>query len=394
MKRNLKINLTGLCLAALLGTSVSGGLTGCSPKAGTSASVSSEAAPPPTPFGKLKDGREVQLYTLTNRNNLKMTITNYGGRFVSLLVPDKNGKPTEVIVGPRTAEELEKFGGFYGATIGRFGNRIAKGKFTLEGKEYSLPLNNGPNTLHGGHKGFHEVVWDSQQPNAQTLVLSYLAKDLEEGFPGNLKTQITFTLTPQNELKVDYEATTDKTTVVNLTNHSYFNLNGEGSGSILDHQLHINANAFTPVNNTLIPTGEILPVAGTPFDFTKPTAIGTAINQEDQQLKFGKGYDHNFVLNVPQNSKKLHTACTVVGDKSGIVMEILTQEPGLQFYSGNFMRGKNTLKGGSKDEYRTAIVLEPQHFPDSPNQPSFPSTVLKPGKTYKTTSVYKFSVQK
>ncbi|RNI30078.1 galactose mutarotase [Rufibacter immobilis] len=384
---------------ALLGCISMAGLGGCSPKAETAenqttATPSTEdQAAKGESFGKLKDGTETRLFTLTNKNNLKATFTNYGGRLVSLLVPDKNGKMVDVVVGmPDAAAYESATEPYFGATIGRFGNRIAKGKFTLEGKEYSLPINNAPNTLHGGTKGFQYVLWEAQQPNDQTLVLTYLSKDMEEGFPGNLTTKVTYTLTNDNELKMEYEATTDKATVVNLTNHAFFNLNGEGSGDILGHVLQVNADAYTPVDATLIPTGKIEPVANTPFDFRKPTAIGARINAQNEQLKNGKGYDHNFVLNQNQGTG-LNKAATVVGDKSGIVMEVSTQEPGLQFYSGNFMQSKNTFKGGSKDDFRTAFCLETQYFPDAPNQPSFPSTVLKPGETYKTSSVYKFTVQ-
>jgi aldose 1-epimerase len=253
-----------------------------------------------------------------------------------------------------------------------------------------LFTNNGPNTLHGGKKGFQDVVWDAKQLNDQQLELTYLSKDMEEGFPGNLTVKVIYTLTDDNELKIDYQASTDKKTVVNLTNHAFFNLNGEGSGSILDHQLQINADTYTPVDSTLIPTGKIETVEGTPFDFRKPTPIGARINEENVQLKNGKGYDHNFVLNEGAGQ---HPAATISGDKSGIIMEVFTQEPGLQFYSGNFMQSKNIFKSGAKDDFRTAFCLETQHFPDSPNQNSFPSTVLDPGQTYRTTSVYKFKVK-
>jgi aldose 1-epimerase len=279
---------------------------------------------------------------------------------------------------------------YFGATIGRYGNRIAKGKFTLDGKEYTLPANNGPNTLHGGKKGFQDVVWDAKQLNDSTLELSYVSPDMEEGFPGNLNVKVTMAITSGNELTFDYEATTDKKTVVNLTNHAFFNLNGEGSGEINDHILQINADKYTPVDSTLIPLGTNEPVDSTPFDFRKPTAIGARINADNQQLKNGMGYDHNFVL----NGTGMKHAATATGNKSGIVMQVYTAEPGLQFYSGNFMKGKNSFKNGGKDNFRTAFCLETQHFPDSPNQPSFPSTVLEPGKTYKTRSVYKFEVTK
>ncbi|HSN61618.1 MAG TPA: aldose epimerase family protein, partial [Ferruginibacter sp.] len=263
----------------------------------------------------------------------------------------------------------------------------------IDGKAYTLFTNNGPNTLHGGKKGFQDVVWDAQQLNDSTLSLTYLSKDGEEGFPGNLSVKVIYGLNEQNEVTMNYEATTDKKTVVNLTNHAFFNLNGEGSGSINNHLLQINADAYTPVDATLIPTGKIEPVAGTPFDFTKAVSIGSRLDTVgNQQLKFGMGYDHNFVLRTA-TSAGMQVAATITGDQSGIAMQISTQEPGLQFYGGNFMQSKHTFKGGSKDDFRTAFCLETQHFPDAPNQPGFPSILLEPGKTYHTFSVYKFSIQ-
>lgn len=345
-----------------------------------------------TKFDTTINGKAVKLYTLTNKNNMKAVFTNLGGRIISLLVPDSAGKLTDVVVGLTNAADYQKpTDGYFGATIGRYGNRIAKGKFTIDGKEYTLSSNDGENMLHGGPDGFHHQVWDATQPDNHTIVLNYLSKDGEEGFPGNLNVKVTYTLTDDNELKMDYEATTDKKTIVNLTNHAYFNLNGEGSGTILDHTLQIFADKYTPVDSTLIPTG-IENVAGTPLDFLQPTKIGERINQENQQLKNGSGYDHNYVLNGTKGMGMTHAA-EVVGDKSGIVMDVYTQEPGLQFYSGNFMDSKNTFKNGSKDDLRTAFCLETQHYPDSPNQPAFPSTELKPGDTYKTSSIYKFSVK-
>ena len=342
-------------------------------------------------FKKEIDGKQTMLYTLKNKHNAEAIFTNYGGRLVSLLVPNKDGKLVDVVVGFKSVNDYEKSTEpYFGATIGRYGNRIAKGKFTLEGKTYSLFTNNGQNTLHGGKKGYQYVVWDATQPTANTLVLHYLSKDGDENFPGNLDVKVTYTLTDDNELKMDYEAKTDKTTIVNLTNHAFFNLNGDGSGEILNHEVQIYADEYTPVDSTLIPTGKIEKVKGTPFDFTKATTIGARINDKNEQLTFGKGYDHNYVLNKTKAMGMFHAA-TVKGDKSGIVMDIYTQEPGLQFYSGNFMQSKNTFKTGAKDDFRTAIALETQHFPDSPNQPAFPSTVLKPGQVYKTSSVYKFT---
>jgi len=359
-----------------------------------STSNQSIALPDRKAFQDTIDGKATDMYVLKNKNNMQVAFTNYGGRMIGLWVPDKNGKLVDVVVGMKSVQEFkDATEAYFGATIGRFGNRIAKGKFMLDGKQYNLSVNNGPNTLHGGTKGFQYVVWDAKMPNEQTIEFTYLSKDGEEGFPGNLNVRVVYTLTDSNEVKMDYEATTDKKTVVNLTNHAFFNLNGEGSGTINNHILQINASRYTPVDSTLIPTGKIEPVANTPFDFTKPTAIGSRVETKNEQLTYGNGYDHNFVLDANKGTALNHAA-TVIGDQSGIRMDIYTQEPGLQFYGGNFMQSKNTFKGGSKDDFRTAFCLETQHFPDAPNQPSFPSTVLEPGKTYKTSSVYKFSVNK
>lgn len=358
----------------------------------STAAKTSAGIPDKKNFEATIDGKQTDLYVLKNHNGMEAAITNYGGRVVSLLVPDENGKMTDVVVGFNSVQAYESSTEpYFGATIGRFGNRIANGKFTLDGKQYELFKNNGPNTLHGGKKGFQAVVWDANQLNDSTLQLHYVSKDMEENFPGNLDVTVTYSLTGDNGFKCEYKATTDKKTVVNLTNHAFFNLNGEGSGTILNHTVQINADKYTPVDSTLIPTGKIEPVAGTPLDFTKPTTIGERINDNNEQLKFGKGYDHNFILNKSGDS--LNHAATVVGDRSGIVMDIYTEEPGLQFYSGNFMQGKNTFKAGSKDDFRTAFAMETQHFPDSPNEPSFPSTVLKPGEIYHTETVYKFSTK-
>jgi len=340
------------------------------------------------------DGKQTDLYVLKNRHRMEAAFTNYGGRLVSLVVPDKNGKMTNVVAGFNNVESYVKSTEpYYGATIGRYGNRIAKGKFTLDGKQYQLSVNNGVNTLHGGKKGFQYVVWNADKLNDSTIQFTYLSKDGEEGFPGNVNVKVIYSLTGDNSLKCEYEATTDKTTVVNLTNHAYFNLNGEGSGTILNHIVQIYAEKYNPIDSGWIPLGPIATVKGTPFDFTKPTTIGARINDDNQQLKNGQGYDHNFVLNGTKVDGLNHAA-TVTGDKSGIVMNVYTQEPGLQFYSGNFMAGKNTFSNGSKDDYRTAFAMETQHFPDSPNEPSYPSTVLKPGQLYKTYSLYNFSTSK
>lgn len=342
-------------------------------------------------FDSTLNGKKTALYWLTNGKNMKVAITNYGGRIVSLLVPDKNGKEQDVVVGFGSLQDyINSTEPYFGATIGRVGNRIAKGKFTLNKKTYELFTNNGPNTLHGGKVGFQDVVWDAEQPNDSTLLLQYVSPDMEEGFPGTLTTKIRMTVNHQQELEIQYEATTDQPTPVNLTNHAFFNLNGEGSGTINGHVLQLNASKYTPVDSTLIPTGEIASVKSTPFDFTTATAIGARVDETNQQLAFGKGYDHNFVLDDTAPWKK---AASIKGDISGIQLDVSTQEPGIQFYGGNFMQGKNTFKSGTKDEFRTAFCLETQHFPDAVNQPGFPSTILQPKQTYATRTVYKFSVQ-
>lgn len=343
-------------------------------------------------FKDTLDGKPIALYYLRS-NKLEAAITNFGGRVVNFIVPDVNGKPTDIIVG------FDSFKGFYeskepffGALIGRYGNRIAKGKFTLDGTTYQLPLNNGPNTLHGGPKGFHNVVWDAQQLSDSSLQLSYLSKDGEQGFPGNLTVKVVYTLTSNNELKIEYESSTDKKTVANLSNHNFWNLNGEGTGTINDHLLTIAAKKYSEVDSTLIPTSNA-PVMNTPFDFTSSMKIGERIGADHIQLKYGKGYDHNFVLDKGITDVPVSVS-SIQGDQSKIVMETLTTEPGLQFYGGNFMQSLNVLKGGKKDEFRTAFCLETQHFPDSPNQPSFPVTVLEPGKTYRSTTLYRFYIGK
>jgi aldose 1-epimerase len=345
-------------------------------------------------FIKNIDGKTTALYTIQNKK-IKAAITNYGGRLVSLWVPDKKGNLTDVVAGFESLDDYIKSSEpYFGATIGRFGNRIAGGKFKIDGTVYSSSINNPPNMLHGGKNGFQGKVFDANQISDSILELTYLSKDGEEGFPGNLQVKVTYTLTNDQALKINYEATTDKKTIVNLTNHAFWNLNGEGSGSILNHILWINADTYTPVDTTLIPTGKILPVKGTPFDFTVPAIIGNRIDTNgNAQLKNGKGYDHNFILNATRDTGLKHAAF-ITGDKSGIQMDIYTQEPGLQFYSGNFMQGKNVMKGGKRDDFRTAFSLETQHFPDSPNQPSFPTTELEPGKKYQTESIYKFSTKK
>lgn len=339
--------------------------------------------------------KPAHLYVLKNTNGVEAAFTNYGARWVSMFVPDKAGKPTDVIVGFDNVDGfVNSAEPYFGATIGRYGNRLKGGKITIDGKNYQLDLNNGPNTLHGGKGGFHNVMWEGQQMGDSAVMFTYTSVDGEMGFPGTLQAKVTYTLTANNSMQIDYEATTDKKTVCNLTNHAFFNLNGSGSGTINNHVLQINADEYTPVDSTLIPLGRFEKVSGTPFDFTAPTAIGARVNDStNTQIKFGKGYDHNYVLrkNVIDGTS---AAATITGDASGITMDVVTVEPGLQFYGGNFMQSKNTIKGGKKDDFRTAFCLETQHYPDSPNQPSYPSTILEPGKKYTTHSEYRFSVKK
>jgi aldose 1-epimerase len=365
--------------------------------------ISSCSAPKtPEPFSNLVkkdfqttiDGKQTDLYIIKNQNGLSAAITNYGAKVVGLLVPDKNGKPGDVILGFASLDKYEKADcKFHGGIIGRYGNRIAKGKFTLEGKEYTLAKNNFPNHLHGGPGGFFAKVWDAKLIGDSSITFSYTSKDGEEGYPGNLAVDVTYTLTADNSLKIEYNASTDKTTVVNLTNHSFFNLAADSMGLINDHILTINANEFTPVDSTLIPDGKLAKVEGTPFDFRAGKAIGADITKDDVQLKYGSGFDHNFVLAL-DSTKAINFAAKVVDPKSGRVMEVYTTEPGIQFYGGNFMNGKDIDKNGKPHNYREALCLETQHFPDSPNQPAFPTTTLKAGEKYHTLTLYKFSVQK
>jgi aldose 1-epimerase len=339
---------------------------------------------------------QLQSWDLKNANGMTLKVTNVGGSIVSLLVPNKNGDLVDVALGFDSLARYTKDHPFFGSLVGRYANRIANAKFTLDGKEYQLAANNGKNSLHGGPGGFHKVIWAGEpftSNGSEALLLTYLSKDGEEGYPGNLNVKVTYTLTDQNEVVIDYEATTDKPTMINLTNHSYFNLAGAGNGDILNHQMEIFADKFTPVDEGLIPTGELRNVAGTPFDFLSKHAIGERINKnDDEQIKIGKGYDHNYVLNKPKPDS-LTLAARVTERGSGIVMEVFTTEPGVQFYTGNFLNGSVSGKGGKVHGYRSAFCLETQHFPDSPNQPKFPSTVLRPGETYKSRTIYKFKVQ-
>lgn len=340
------------------------------------------------------DGQEVSLYHLKGEDGIEVALTNFGARIVSLLAPDKEGNKRDVVLGfDKGGKYYNKEEPFYGTIVGPYANRIAKAQFTLNDSLYHLEKNDGPNTLHGGFEGLHFLVWDAEVLSDKAVRFTCNLKDGQEGFPGNRTIKVTYSLTAENELTISYEAETDQPTVINLSNHAYFNLNGEGSGSILDHKLQIFSDKITPVDSLLIPTGEYIAVENTPFDFRELKGIGRDIDEKNKQLSIGKGYDHNFVLQE-DGKDELKEASKLIGDQSGIVMEMYTEEPGLQFYSGNFMSDKVTLKSGKTDSYRTALALEPQHFPDSPNHPSFPSTELQPKEKIKSTSVYRFSVTK
>jgi aldose 1-epimerase len=345
-------------------------------------------------FGKTVSGDEIDLYSLTNKKGMEVSITNYGATVVTLRVPDRAGKVADVVLGFDTLEGYENGKAYFGATVGRYGNRIGGGQFSIGGKTYTLPKNDGNNTLHGGIVGFNKRVWKAREiasKDGESLELSYLSADGEEGFPGNLSVKVVFALpADRNELKIDYAASTDNDTVLNLTNHSYFNLAGEGNGDILDHVLTLHAKQFTPVDKTLIPTGELRDVAGTPLDFSSATAIGKRINDNYEQLVFGKGYDHNWVL-ASNSGHGLTLAAEAFDPKSGRKLDVLTTEPGVQFYSGNFLDGTAKGKGNKAYGQRAALCLETQHFPDSPNHPNFPSTLLKPNSAFHSQTVFRFS---
>ena len=379
--RYVALASAGLAVAFLAGCSC------MSHHASSGGSVTSAA------FGNLPDGTAIEIYTLRNSKGMEARIMTYGGIVESLKTPDKNGNFGDVVLGYDTLDGYVTNSPYFGALIGRYANRIAKGKFTLDGQEYTLPTNNIPNCLHGGDKGFFARVWKVVHadvgPDGPRLELSYLSADGEEGFPGNLQADATYTVTEDNALRLDFKATTDKDTVCNLTHHSYFNL--RGSGDILSYTAYINADSFTPVDATLIPTGELKPVTGTPFDFRTPTVIGERINGDDQQLKYANGYDDNWVLNHAPG--ELGLAARVSDPDSGRVLTVYTTAPGIQFYSGNFINGTIQGKGGQVYQFRDAFCLEPQDFPDAPNHPSFPSSELKPGETYTSTLIYKFSTQ-
>lgn len=346
-----------------------------------------------------EDFDSVQLFTLKNDNGMTVKITNYGAIITSIMVPDRDGKLGDVALGYNHLKSYTNAVDkpYFGAVVGRYGNRIANGQFTIDGETYQLAVNNGPNSLHGGIIGFDKVIWDAETVSGDDwtgLQLQYRAKDMEEGYPGNLDVTLTYRLYSDNKLEMDYKATTDKATPVNLTQHTYFNLKGEGNGDILDHQLMLNADRYTPVDDTLIPTGELPSVEGTPFDFRKAKAIGKDIEQEDQQLEYGMGYDHNFVLDRGDaKASDMVLAAQVYEPTTGRVLEVHTQEPGIQFYCGNFLDGRLKGKSGKTYEFRGGFCLETQHFPDSPNQPTFPTTILKPGQTYHTKTTFTFSTK-
>jgi aldose 1-epimerase len=346
------------------------------------------------PFGKTADGVAIDRYMLKNAKGMEVDVITWGAIVTRIVVPDRSGTSADVALGFDSLDGYLKTNPYFGAIVGRYGNRIAKGRFTLNGKAYTLATNNGPNSLHGGLRGFDKRVWAAKPlstAHGPAVELTYVSKDGEEGYPGTLTTHVTYTLTDANELRIDYALSSDADTVANVTNHSYFNLAGQGTGDILKHEITIEADKFTPVDATLIPTGELRAVNGTPFDLRKPSLIGAHISDTDEQMTFGKGYDHNFVLNGAMGT--LRPAVRVTEPTSGRVMEVLTTEPGVQFYTGNFLDGTLTGKDGKVYKHRFGFCLETQHFPDSPNQPSFPTTVIKPGKEYKSTTVYKFSAK-
>lgn len=377
--------LTSSLLCAGLGA-VLCAVTGCTTMKGVSNHLQSE------PWGTLPDGRPVELHTLRNVHGVEARISNYGGIVTSLKVPDREGRLGDVVLGYDTLEGYLQASPYFGCLVGRYGNRIAKGRFTLDGAIYTLATNNYPNALHGGLQGFDKRLWKANPyltADGPALELSYVSADGEEGYPGTLTVKAVYTLTRDNALRLDYTATTDKATVVNLTQHSYFNL--AGKGDILGHEVYLHADRFTPVDSTLIPTGELRPVEGTPFDFRRPTTIGARVNGDDEQLKFGGGYDHNWVISKPFG--ELGLQASVYEPTTGRVLEVLSDQPGLQFYCGNFLDGTITGKGGWVYQHRHGFCMEPQHYPDSPNQPTFPTTVLRPGQTYRNTILYRFSTR-
>jgi aldose 1-epimerase len=372
-----KINYLSIMLAALIFTS-------CGQTAKNKDMVRKEV------FGT-QQGKEVYLLTLTNKAGNVIRLSNWGARITWIEVPDRNGKKDNITFGYDAFDAMIKGDMSFGSVVGRYANRIAKGRFTLDGVEYTLPLNNGPNTLHGGPAGWHSVVWNTEVikgSESPAVKFTYESPDMEQGFPGKVNVSVVYTWTDKNEIVMDYTCTTDKKTVVNVTNHAYFNLHGAGNGDILDHELVLKASSFTPVDSVMIPTGEIRPVAGTPFDFTTPHKIGERIGENYEQLILGKGYDHNYVLD-----NKEEVDVTVYEPTSGRMLEVITDQPGMQLYTGNFLDGKNIGHGGKPLNFRSGLCLESGHYPDSPNHPDFPTTVLNPGETLKTTTIYRFSVK-
>lgn len=348
------------------------------------------------PFGTTPAGDAVDLITLTSPSGIELDVTTYGGIVTRLVVPDREGRLADVVLGHEGLKAYVAGTPYFGAIVGRYANRIAAGRFTLDGVEYELARNDGPNHLHGGTRGFDKVVWSAEPYSTGSeagVALTHVSSDGDEGYPGELSVRVTYALTGDGELRIDYEATTDAPTIVNLTHHGYWNLAGHETDDILGHELTVRADRFTPVDETLIPTGELRSVEGTPFDFREATAIGARIEADDEQLAFGGGYDHNFVLKGWENDGALRSAAVLRDPASGRVMEVLTTEPGLQLYSGNFLDGSDIGKGGIAYEHRGGLCLETQHFPDSPNQPGFPSTVLRPGETYRSTTVYRFTAE-
>lgn len=384
----MKIKLRSIVLLTLLVV-----IVGCNNKQGEEkVSDKTKSGLSATDFQTVIDGDSTNLYVLKNNNGMEVTITNYGGRIVSVMVPDKDGNFKDVVLGFDNIDDYTAVDNNFGATIGRYGNRIANGKINVYGVEYQLPQNNFGHTLHGGPDGYHNKVFNVLHSDNKSLVLTYLSEDGEEGFPGNLDVKVTMTLTDDNAVDIQYEAVTDKETVVNLTNHSYFNLSGDANNSILNDVLMINADSFTPVDDTFMTTGEIASVEGTPMDFRTPTTIGERIDDyEYEQLKFGDGYDHNWVLNTAGDVSQL--AATVYSPESGIQLEVFTDEPGVQVYTGNFLTGADTGKYGAVYGKRNAICLETQKYPDTPNKPDWPSAFLAPGDTYTSRCIYKFSVK-
>jgi aldose 1-epimerase len=394
IRHGAKVAGFGIAVAMLAGGTVIGGTPGTAGLGESSAFAVGAHMIEKKPWGKTAKGEEIELYTLRN-GKAEVSIATWGATVTSLRVPDRTGAIADIVLGFDSLEPYMKEHPFFGVVVGRYANRIGQGRFTLDHKEYKLTINNGKNQLHGGPEGFYRKVWKAQEVEAKdgpALKLTYVSPDGEEGYPGTLTASVIYTLTDDGSLRMEYSATTDKLTVVNLTNHAYFNLSGPGEGDILGEELMVKAARYTPVDETSIPTGELRSVASTPFDFRKATALGARINADDQQLKIGKGYDHNFVLDGGV-TKKPRLVASMHDPKSGRVLEIITTEPGLQLYTGNFLDGTIKGKGGKAYAYRSAFCLESQHYPDSPNHPSFPPVVLKPGKKYQSTTLYHFTTE-